>query len=131
MPAPTELKAPTETTVKKLFALSGNRCAFPGCTTTIVLHQSLVGEVCHIRGAKPSSARHDPHQSSVERHGFNNLILLCGVHHKVVDDDEASYPVGRLQQMKADHESKTDKLTDAEVDAAVAVLLDQSVTSRN
>jgi hypothetical protein len=129
--APTDPTAPTESTARKLFALSGNRCAFRGCATKIVLKRSLVGEVCHIKGAKPTSARHDPDQNAVERHGFDNLILLCRVHHKVIDDDEASYPVERLRQMKADHESTTDKLSDAEVDAAVVILLDQSVTSSN
>jgi hypothetical protein len=40
-----------------------------------------------------------------ERHGFNNLLLLCPVHHAVVDDDETAYTVERLLAMKADHES--------------------------
>jgi hypothetical protein len=88
-------KEPSRPTVKRLFALSGNRCAFPRCSTPLVDPQSgsIVGEVCHIKGEKPGAARYDPNQSNEERHGFDNLILLCNVHHKVADDDEAVYTV--------------------------------------
>jgi hypothetical protein len=65
-----------------------------------------VGEVCHIKGENPGAARYDPNQSNEERHGFDNLILLCNVHHKVADDDEAAYTVERLGQMKKDHEGR-------------------------
>src|SRR6516162_8027592 len=101
-------KEPSRPTVKRLFALSGNRCAFPRCSTPLVDPQSgsIVGEVCHIKGENPGAARYDPNQSNEERHGFDNLILLCNVHHKVADDDEAAYTVERLGQMKKDHEGR-------------------------
>jgi hypothetical protein len=35
------------------------------------------------------------------RHGFDSLILMCGVHHKVIDDDEESYTVQRLTGLKS------------------------------
>ncbi|MFL6335197.1 MAG: hypothetical protein ACJ754_17940 [Pyrinomonadaceae bacterium] len=41
-----------------------------------------------------------------ERNAFENLILLCSVHHKIIDSDVSSYPVERLQKMKAVHEEK-------------------------
>src|SRR5262245_37125205 len=101
-------KEPSRPTVKRLFAVSGNRCAFPKCPTPLVDPQSgsIVGEVCHIKGDKPGAARYDPNQSSEDRHGFDNLLLLCNVHHKVIDDDEAAYTVERLVEMKKDHETR-------------------------
>ena len=68
---------PTEATLKKLVAVSGNRCAFPKCSTPLVDPQSgsIVGEVCHIKGEKPGAARYDSNQSNKERHGFDNLIV--------------------------------------------------------
>ena len=88
--------------------MSGNRCAFPKCSTPLVDPQSgsIVGEVCHIQGEKPGAARYDQNQSNEERHGFDNLILLCNVHHKVADDDELAYTVERLIQMKKEHETR-------------------------
>jgi hypothetical protein len=96
---------PSRPTVKKLFALSGNQCAFSKCSTPVVYADtdSIVCEVCHIKGEKPTAARYDASQTDKERHDFENLILLCNVHHKVVDDDEVAYTVERLMKMKADH----------------------------
>jgi hypothetical protein len=110
---------PSRPTVKKLFAFSGNLCAFPKCKTPVVYpgSDSIVCEVCHIKGEKSTAARWDPNQSDEDRHGFDNLILLCGVHHKVVDDDEDAYTVERLRKMKRDHEMK---FQGAAVDDALA-----------
>ena len=103
-------KAPSRPTVKRLFALSGNRCAYPACQTRLVDRDtgSVVGEVCHIKGEKPSAPRYDSDKDDRTRHGFNNLILLCNVHHKVIDDTPVEYPVERLLAMKQEHETRTD-----------------------
>jgi len=39
-----------------------------------------------------------------ERDGYTNLILLCLEHHTIVDADESYWTVGRLHEMKANHE---------------------------
>jgi hypothetical protein len=93
--------------MKRLFAVSGNLCAFPKCSTPLVDPQSgsIVGEICHIKGDKSGAARYDSDQSNEQRHGFDNLILLCNVHHKIVDDDDTAYTVERMLQMKQQHES--------------------------
>jgi hypothetical protein len=103
---------PSQSTIKRLFALSGNRCAFPKCEATMALEDTLVGEVCHIKGLKRGAARHDPDQTAAQRNDYANLILLCAPHHKVVDDDEEAYTVERLQKMKADHEARATPLSD-------------------
>ncbi len=77
---------PAEQTVKRLFALSGNICAYPGCEVPIVERNGVVtGEICHIKARKPGGPRFDAIQSEKDRHEFGNLILLCGRHHKIVD----------------------------------------------
>jgi hypothetical protein len=103
---------PSTPTIKRLFALSGNRCAFPNCNATMALNDTLVGQICHIRARKPNAARYDPAQTAAERHDYDNLILLCPPHHKVVDDDEESYTVERLRKMKADHEARATPVSD-------------------
>jgi hypothetical protein len=65
-----------------------------------------VGEVCHIKGEKPSAPRYDADQDNHSRHGFDNLILLCNVHHKVIDDNENTFSVERLVGMKEQHETR-------------------------
>lgn len=95
---------PTIATVKHLFAVSGNRCAFPRCPTPMVdpTTGAVLGEVCHIEAASPGGPRYNAAMSDDERHGFGNLVLLCANHHKVVDDDDVSYTRDRLRQMKAE-----------------------------
>jgi hypothetical protein len=101
-------REPSRPTVKRLFAVSGNLCAFPKCSTPLVDPKSgsIVGEICHIKGDKPEAARYDATQTNQQRHGFDNLILLCNVHHKIVDDDDVAYTAERLLQMKQQHESR-------------------------
>ena len=45
---------PSTLTVKRLFAVSGNRCAFPGYDATLVdLDTGIVNsEICHIRARR-------------------------------------------------------------------------------
>jgi hypothetical protein len=104
------MQSPTVSTLKTLFALSGNRCAFPKCANRLVEVPSgtLVGKVCHIKGnsSGPGSKRYDKNQPDEERHGVGNLIAHCPKHHDIIDDDEESYTVERLVKMKADHEGK-------------------------
>lgn len=110
---------PGITDIKLLFARSGNRCAFPKCRAPMAVNESLTGEVCHIKGARPGSARYDPGQTDLERHAYANLLLMCPTHHTVIDDDEKTYTVERLWEIKATHEAQSAPISDAEA-AAVA-----------
>jgi hypothetical protein len=94
------LSAPTVPTLKRLFAVSGNRCAFPKCKQPIVVDETVVGKVCHIKAKEPGGKRYDPTQSPQERHGFDNLVLMCGPHHDVIDDDDTNFTVEVLKQLK-------------------------------
>lgn len=99
---------PSSATVKRLFALSHNCCAFPGCDHPIVepLSQKVVGRICHIKAASEKGPRFDPLQTDEERHGFSNLVVMCPTHHDVIDHDIASYPVSRIEAIKQEHESR-------------------------
>ena len=91
-------------TVKKLFALSGNKCSFPDCDNSIFDENgTLIGEICHIEAANPSGERYNPDQTDKERNSDENLILLCPIHHKVTND-VSIYTVERLKAMKESHE---------------------------
>jgi hypothetical protein len=100
----------SDPTLKKLFALSGNNCAFPGCPAPIVDGDSgiIVGEICHIKGKSPNGPRYDKTQSNDERNGYDNLLLMCDPHNKIVDHEDTrdDYPPERLQKFKNDHETQ-------------------------
>lgn len=106
-----EISGPTESTVKRLFALSGNKCAFPSCNTKAIDGTTVLGRVCHIKASRPGGKRFDAAQSSTERHGFDNLILLCPTDHAKIDDDDATYTVEVLIAMKQRHELNANQLS--------------------
>ena len=100
--------SPSVATGKRLFALSGNRCAFPKCITPMIdlPSGSVLGEVCHIEAERPGGARYRAAMTDEARHAFDNLLLMCAIHHKIVDDDPESYTVARLRQIKLGHEQR-------------------------
>ena len=133
MPETTTVLKPTEKTLRLLYAKSGNRCAFPNCPTPISDGQTLLGEAAHIKAESPGGPRYDPSKSPEERRSFENLILLCRIHHKLVDSDPISYTVDRLKQMKIEHEAKAGKIADSEAEEVAKLLFGKnvSVTANN
>src|SRR5882757_10026499 len=98
------MAGPTVPTIKRLFAVSGNRCAFPECTHLLYDNGVFVAEICHIKGEKPNAKRYDALQSDEERHGLANLVVMCGTHHTTIDEDGQTYTVERLHDIKRLHE---------------------------
>ncbi len=66
--------------------------------------ESVVGDECHIISNAKGGPRHDPSFPSFEIDEIANLMLLCRVHHKLVDDQAETYTVDLLRSMKANHE---------------------------
>jgi hypothetical protein len=98
------LPGPSDVTIKRLFATSSNCCAFPDCPEPLVEGETVVGEVCHIRSANKGHGRFDPEQTDEERHEYDNLVLFCRKHHKIVDTEVSRYPPELLTAMKKAHE---------------------------
>jgi hypothetical protein len=99
--------SPTRTTIKRLFATSGNKCAFPSCISTIIDGETgvVIGEICHIKANSPEGPRYDLEQSDEDRQSFENLILLCPTHHKIIDQRHELFSVEWLKEIKNKHES--------------------------
>lgn len=95
----------TDKTIKRLFALSGNECAFPSCSKQLVNEENaLDSNICHIEAASEGGERYNPEMTDKERADYPNLILLCPQHHAKTDDVTV-YTIETLQQMKKNHES--------------------------
>ena len=98
--------AVTVRTIKGLYALSGNRCAFPGCPQPI-FDDALghVGQIAHIGDAKAHVST--PTLATEEVDAASNLILLCANHHQAIDvGNPEAFPVEALIEMKANAESQ-------------------------
>lgn len=96
-------------TLKTLWGRSASRCSI--CKLELVMDatetddESLVGEACHIVADKHDGPRGISTMSSVQRNKYGNLILLCNVHHKQIDDQIKAFSVERLHEIKIAHET--------------------------
>jgi hypothetical protein len=96
-------------TRKLLWGKSGNKCSI--CRTDLSdkinadAQHTILGEECHIISPKTNGPRHDPHYPKDKLNLYENLILLCLPHHKIIDDNEKEYPLGKLKKIKIEHEN--------------------------
>ncbi len=65
----------------------------------------LVGEIAHIEGALPTSARFNENMTNEQRRGYENLLLMCGTHHTIIDEDRDTWTVAKLRDLKRSHEA--------------------------
>src|SRR5437016_5965776 len=99
----------TDKTRKLLWGRSGNRCAI--CRRELVIDstsvddESVIGDECHIVSERKLGPRYDPAVSLELIDKAENLILLCRVHHKMVDDQFETYTVEVLRALKKNHGS--------------------------
>lgn len=97
-------------THKLLWGRSGNRCAFEECRKELVLsetetdNESIIGDEAHIVAKSIDGPRGKNKLSVPERDKYDNLILLCKVHHKQIDDQPEHFTVEKLIQIKKNHE---------------------------
>ena len=98
----------SDRTRKLLWGRSGNRCAI--CKKELVVNataaddESVVADECHIVSPEENGPRHDPSCPKDNLDSYNNLILLCRVHHKQVDDQQATFSADALRGVKSEHE---------------------------
>lgn len=93
-----------------LWGRAASRCSFPDCGLELVKgstetdDESLVGDAAHIVAESPEGPRGDSPVEPPDRNKYSNLILLCKVHHKLIDDQPNTYTVDVLKKMKKAHE---------------------------
>lgn len=93
--------APRADTLKVLYALSGNECAYPKCIHPIFNDDGLyVAELCHIEAANKGGPRYNQEQNDEQRNSINNLLFMCHRHHKESD----FLDVNSLLEIKKNHE---------------------------
>lgn len=98
----------SDKTRKLLWGRSGNRCAICRHELSIDKNQndneSIIGEECHIVSVKENGPRHDSQYKRESVDSYDNLILLCRIHHKQVDDQYYTYSTTVLREIKKNHE---------------------------
>jgi tetratricopeptide (TPR) repeat protein len=105
----------------RLWALSGGRCAYPGCDQPLVERGSskwvTQGEIAHIHACSEGGARFDRRLTVAQRDSYENTLLLCRRHHRLIDTDAPAYPADVIRAWKNTREARHVR---ADVDRAVA-----------
>lgn len=112
----------------KLWVLSGGRCEFPSCNELVwrddlTLQEDNFAHVAHIIAASPTGPRGDSELSPELQKDYDNLLLLCLKHSKLVDGRNAEgYTVEQLKEYKAKHEERIQRQTSLGPESATTVV---------
>jgi hypothetical protein len=106
-----ERKSIPDPVTNRLFALSGNQCAFPGCMNEVTDQEPgeqpvTLAQRAHIVGVGRQGPRSRAVRLADDIDAVENLVLLCGEHHRIVDAYPRIYSVEVLAKYKADHETR-------------------------
>jgi hypothetical protein len=111
--SPTRLRRKyTEKTLKILFTLSLNKCAYPGCRTPIIAPATrfsgplVVGQIAHILALNVDGPRGKTGLTEAELNQPSNLMLFCPTCHILVDGQHETFPAALLLEWKTAHERK-------------------------
>lgn len=106
-----------EKVVNLLWARSAGRCQYEGCNE--ILSRDILTKrnynaayIAHIIAAEPDGPRGDIILSPKHCQDFENLMLMCDKHHRLIDRiDVYGHSVDRLVAMKRRHEELIERLT--------------------
>lgn len=97
-------------THKLLWGRSGSKCAMPDCRHDLIADEtetddeSVIGDEAHIVAKSPDGPRGESTLTAEQRDQYDNLILLCRTHHKIIDEQPNFYTVDKLKEIKRQHE---------------------------
>ena len=98
----------SDKTRKLLWGRAQMRCSF--CKNKLDIdatpldNESIIGDECHIISPRINGPRHKSDYPIEKVDSYENLILLCKVHHKMIDDQFETYTTEVLYQIKNNHE---------------------------
>lgn len=98
----------SEKDLKKLWGLAAGMCSFPGCRQDCITFvdasdPTILGEMAHVIAQSPQGPRGG---ATAGADIYENLILLCPTHHRLVDKaPPGHYKESDLLEWKARHEA--------------------------
>lgn len=113
----------------RLWGKAAGRCQYRGCNKPLWMDDLTKVEfnssyLAHIIADKPDGPRGDAELSPGLCKDINNIMLLCDVHHRLIDkQDVDGHPVELLNEMKAEHEKRIALITAMDMDRESHVVL--------
>lgn len=113
----------------RLWGRASGRCQYRGCQLALWKDDLTKAEfnssyIAHIVADKPGGPRGHPTRSEELKADIRNLMLLCDVHHRLVDTaDVAGHPEALLLEMKREHEERTERVSGVDRNRRSDILL--------
>jgi len=113
--------------MKILWGRAAGHCSFPGCDEDLVQEKNLLdpyvigGEMAHNYSKSSNGPQGNIELSQSEVNSYDNLILFCRKHHRIVDKQPNTYNVTVLYKMKHDHEERVRKLFNKKSDYIIII----------
>lgn len=99
-----------------LWGKAAGRCQYRGCNKPLFVDALTKCEfnqayIAHIIADVPGGPRGDAIKSDLLKDNLTNLMLMCDVHHRLIDkNDVDGHPVELLVQMKKEHEERIERV---------------------
>lgn len=113
----------------RIWGKAAGRCQYRGCNKPLWIDELTKAEfnsayLAHIIADKPKGPRGDVKLSTLLNKDISNIMLLCDVHHRLVDiKDVGGHPVELLKEMKKEHEDRIELITEMDMDRETHVVL--------
>lgn len=113
----------------KVWLRAGGRCEYPGCNEplwkdSLTLRHMNAAYLAHIIADSPDGPRGHPVLSEQLKADASNIMLLCDIHHRLVDkEDVDGHPVELLRQYKQEHEERIERQTGIQTNLRTHILL--------
>lgn len=113
----------------RLWGKAAGRCQYRGCNEPLWIDGLTKAEfnssyLAHIIADKPDGPRGDDVLSPLLSKDISNIMLLCDVHHRLIDKkDIDGHPVELLKKMKVEHEKRIELITAMDTDRESHVVL--------
>ncbi|MDQ4045098.1 MAG: RES domain-containing protein, partial [Chloroflexota bacterium] len=98
--------------MKILWGFAAGRCSFPNCARMCIEapgvvgdEHAIIGDIAHIYPHAQRGPRHEATlPEEIDLNSYDNWVLLCAVHHRLVDAQPSEHDVAFLIRAKRDHE---------------------------
>src|SRR6267142_731106 len=129
--APSPVKKPSRSIAPAakilLAARSGGRCEFAGCNEYLFEHPLTLqdgnfSQHAHIVAFSEEGPRGNEGARPDNINSVDNLMLLCPLCHKLIDDNPDDYPRSVLEKYKQDHEERIKHVTGLGPDMRTSVV---------
>jgi len=105
----------SEKDIKLLWGRAKGICSYPSCNEDLTMYlekgdSMVIGEMAHIIARSKGGPRGSETIPKHKLNSYENLILLCPTHHRMIDRAPSNYTVEQILGWKKAHEDRLAKL---------------------